>query len=74
MLFSIPPLMALIPAMLPLGIQVAIIRFPAMLPMIVNGPIQLRLGIFHRMLASPTVFAMRNRYCNKPRALTLARF
>jgi hypothetical protein len=69
MLFSVPPLMVLIPAMLPFGIQVAaaIIRLPAMFSMIVNSPVQPRFGVFHCMLALRTIIGMRNRYCNEPR-------
>ncbi len=69
MLFPIPPLMVPIPATLPLGIQVvaAILRFPAVLAVVMNGFVQSGFGFFHGMLALGAIIGMRYRYCNKPR-------
>jgi hypothetical protein len=69
MVFSIPPLMVLIPAMLPLGIQVAapILCFVAALAVIVNGFIQPDFGSLYCVLALGAIIGMRNRCRNKPR-------
>lgn len=68
MVFSIPPLMVLIPAMLSLCIQIAaaILSFVAALSVIMNRFIQPHLGALHCMLTLGTIISMCNGYRNKP--------
>jgi len=53
MIFSIPPLMVLIPTVLAFGVQVAaaVIGIAAVLALIVDGFVESGLGFFNRMLA-----------------------
>jgi hypothetical protein len=69
MLFSIPPLMVLIPATLPFGVQVpaAIFCFPAVVAMVANGPVQSRFGVLHGVLTPGAIIGVCNWYRNEPR-------
>jgi hypothetical protein len=68
MLFSIPPLMVLIPATLPLGVQIApaIFCFSAVVPMSTDSLVESRFGVFYCVLALGSVIGVRNWYCNEP--------
>jgi ribose/xylose/arabinose/galactoside ABC-type transport system permease subunit len=69
MVFSIPPLMVLIPATLPLSVQVtaAVFCLVAALSVIVNSFIEPDLGALHSVLALGAIIGMGNGYCNEPR-------
>jgi hypothetical protein len=69
MFFSVPPLMVLLPAMLPLGIQIAaaVVSLRAVIAMIVDGSIQVCLRFFDGMLALRSIIGMGQwRRCHKP--------
>jgi hypothetical protein len=69
MVFTVPPLMVMIPAMLPFGVQItpALVRLMAALAVIVDGPIEIGLGLLDRVLALRPVVGVCYRHRNKPR-------
>jgi hypothetical protein len=69
MIVAVPPLMELIPAMLPFGVEIAptIIGLAAVFAVIVNGPVQIRLGFLDGVLALRTIVGMGYGHRNKPR-------
>jgi hypothetical protein len=69
MLSPVPPLVVLIPATLPFGIQVAtpILGFPAVVSMIVNGSIQPRFSALDGVLAlCPVIVGVYQGHSHKP--------
>jgi hypothetical protein len=69
MVVAIPPLMVLIPAMLPFGIQItpAGVRLVAALAVVVDGPVEIGLSFLDCMLALRPVLGVCYRHRNKPR-------
>jgi hypothetical protein len=67
-LFAIPPLMVLIPAMLPLGIQLvpAGIGFAAVVAVVANRSVEIGFGFLDCMLAMRPIIGVRYWDCNKP--------
>jgi hypothetical protein len=60
MFSPVPPLVIVIPAALPFGVQVAtaIVRLPAVIAMILNGAIQLGFGLFYGMLTLSSIIVI----------------
>ena len=63
MLFSVPPLMVLIPTVLAFGVQIpaAALGLRAVIAMIVDGSVEVRLRFFNGMLAVRPVIGVRSR-------------
>jgi hypothetical protein len=69
MFFPVPPLMVFLPAMLPLGIQVAAatVSLRAVITMIPDRSVQVRLRLFDGMLAPRSIISVsQRRRCHKP--------
>ena len=67
MVFSVPPLVILIPTTFPFGIQIppAVLGVAAVLALVVDRFVQSCLRLFDRMLALPSVIGMRQWCCYK---------
>ena len=65
MLFSIPPLVVLIPATLTFGVQIpaAALGLRAVIAMVMDGSVEVGLRFFNGMLAVRPVIGMRSRCC-----------
>jgi hypothetical protein len=63
MIFSVPPLVILIPAMLPFGVQIppAVFGLGAVLALVMDRSVQVCLGLFDRMLTLRSVFRVSQR-------------
>jgi hypothetical protein len=63
MLFSVPPLMVLFPTVLAFGVQIpaAALGLRAVIAMVVDGSVEVRLRFFNGMLAVRPVIGVRSR-------------
>jgi hypothetical protein len=63
MIFSVPPLVKLIPALFPFGIQIPppVVGVMAVFAALLDRPVQFGFGFFDRMLALPPVIGARLR-------------
>jgi hypothetical protein len=61
MFFAVPPLMVLLVTVLAFGVEVAaaIIGLAAVLAVVVNGPVQVRFGLFNVVLAPGAIVGVR---------------